>query len=291
MRDKPVMCIAGLGLIGGSMALALKRKRFARRIVGVDVSPRTLKLALVKGVIDEAESSLVKGAFKADILLLSMPINEIIRSLRILSDAEVRCSLIMDTGSTKTDIIAAASESKIMSSCFVGGHPMAGSEKSGIESAHPDIFSGATFFLTPLQNTEPSALEMAKSLVYSLDSTPLEITPERHDRIVAFTSHLPYLVSLGLSHTVSNESTIFSELPKAISSGFKSSTRLSVSPSELWADILSSNSKNIIEALDLFNSSLKIFSDILRRSDTEQLRKVLALIRSKHEALLEDREE
>jgi len=240
------VAIVGVGLIGGSFALALKKAGFTGRVIGVSSEP-SLRAGMEIGAIDEG-AELAEAAARADLMYLSQPIGKIMDTLFRL-DAHLRPGgLVTDAGSTKSAIVAQAAKS-VTRRQFLGGHPMAGKETRGAAAADADLFAGRTYVLTPREPAEldtPAAQEF-REWVRRIGAKPFVLTPEEHDRIVAYTSHLPQLMSTALGATVAER---VAEDELAISGpGLQDSTRLALSSYELWRDIVATNAAAIDGAL------------------------------------------
>jgi prephenate dehydrogenase len=250
-----VVAIAGVGLIGGSFALALRKAGFRGRIIGVS-SPAAIREALRLGVIDEA-LPLEEAAAWSDLIYLSQPILRILDTIRRL-DAIVRPgALITDAGSTKGEIVRCASE-HIRRGRFLGGHPMAGKESRGVAEAEADLFRGRTYVLTPAAPAEleaPAAAELV-DWIRRIGARPLVLDPDHHDRVVAFTSHLPQLVSTALAATLAGQ-TQLDALEQVAGPGLRDTTRLALSPFEIWRDILATNREPIRQALAAYLETLE----------------------------------
>ena len=250
-----VVAIAGVGLIGGSFALALRKAGFGGRIIGVS-SPATIQEALRLGVIDEA-LPLEEAAARSDLIYLSQPILRILDTIRRL-DAVVRPgALITDAGSTKGEIVRCASE-HIRRARFLGGHPMAGKESRGVAEAEADLFRDRTYVLTP---AAPADLESAAATelvdwIRRIGARPLVLDPDHHDRVVAFTSHLPQLVSTALAATLAGQ-TQLDALEQVAGPGLRDTTRLALSPFDIWRDILVTNREPIRQALAAYLEKLE----------------------------------
>ena len=249
------VAIFGVGLIGGSFALALRRAGFAGRILGVS-SPPTLQSALDRRVID-AGSPAREAAQAADLIYLSQPILRIVETLPDLNQWVHPRALITDAGSTKSTIVARATD--VISRCqFLGGHPMAGREQRGVEAAEAGLFEGRPYVLTPRLPAEletPVAREML-DWIGKIGAFPVILGPEEHDRIVAFTSHLPQLASTGLAALLDGR-----EEPQSRVFGpaLVDSTRLALSSFDVWGDILATNRAPIQAALRAYISKLEAF--------------------------------
>jgi prephenate dehydrogenase len=242
-----VVAIAGVGLIGGSFGLALRKAGFEGRIIGVS-SPRTVKAALERGAIHEA-LPLAEAAAQADVVFLAQPIETILETLGEL-DRHVRPgTLITDAGSTKAAIVQRAAE-KIHNGRFVGGHPMAGKEARGVEAADADLFQGRPWVLTSPE-AELETGELVKWIA-KLGARLLILPAAEHDRLVGMVSHLPQLLSTALASTFAPEPDIARIAgPAAIDL-----TRLALSPYDIWRDILTTNTAEIDAALASFIARL-----------------------------------
>lgn len=250
------VAIVGVGLIGGSFALALRASGYAGKIVGVS-SPEAVRVALERGVIGLA-LPLAEAAALADLIYLARPIEGILSVLDEL-DAHVKPStLITDAGSTKGAICARAAE-KIQRGRFVGGHPMAGKEARGAAEAEASLFRGRPYILT-------SACPELEQLIVKFGARVVVMTPEEHDRLVALTSHLPQLISTALAASIGTEPDAF----RVAGPAAMDLTRLALSPYEIWRDIFATNAPNIDAALGVFIAKLESLRDELRSPRIEQ---------------------
>jgi prephenate dehydrogenase len=257
------VAIIGLGLIGGSFALALRKHGFQGPIVGVGRRP-TLDKALAAGIIDEGFEKLEPGVRHAGLIYLATPISVILDLLPRVRNAAADNALVTDVGSTKAQIVDKASVLFFESPVFIGGHPMAGSEKRGIENADADLFRGATYVLTPARREylqAPAARDF-RPWLDRFGARVVEMDAELHDEIVAWTSHLPQLVATALAATVS-EHVCADDLALA-GGGLRDTTRLADSPYSIWRDICLTNSINILEALDALLQKIEYLKENLR---------------------------
>ena len=235
--------IAGVGLIGGSFALALRRAGFEGKILGVS-SPATIATALAHRVIDES-LPLAEAAAQSDLIYLAQPIHKILETIDAL-DAHVRPgTLVTDAGSTKAVICARAAE-KIRRANFVGGHPMAGKESRGVEGADADLFRGRPYVLTARHPELETWIERIGAHLVFLD--PLE-----HDRLVAAASHLPQMASVALASLIGEEAA-----GRVAGPGAQEMTRLAMSSYEIWRDILATNAQPVDAALATFIVKLEV---------------------------------
>jgi prephenate dehydrogenase len=255
------VAIFGVGLIGGSFALALRKAGFDGRIVGVS-SDHTIRAALSAGVIDEA-LPVQQAAAQADLLYLSQPIWKIIDSLAELNSLVQPGTLITDAGSTKLAIVDRASQ-VISRGQFLGGHPMAGRERRGVEAAEADLFQGRPYVLTPRAPSEletPAAREFL-SWIPRIGSFPVIMNPQEHDRTVALTSHLPQLAATALAAMLDERQEARTGV---YGPALVDSTRLALSSFDIWGDIFDTNRDQILVALDSYIAKLEVFRHALDR--------------------------
>ena len=249
-RPWRVVTIAGVGLIGGSFTLALRKAGFEGRIIGVS-SPRTVQAAIERGAIQEA-LPLEEAAAQSDVVFLSQPIEKILETLGVLDQYVRPGTLITDAGSTKAAIVERATRT-IHTGRFVGGHPMAGKEARGVEAADADLFQGRPWVLT---SPEPELERWIKKIGARL----VVLGAAEHDRLVGLVSHLPQLLSTALASAFASEPAAMRIAgPAAIDL-----TRLAVSPYDIWRDILATNTTEIDEALAKFIARLQEIRTNLR---------------------------
>ena len=241
--------IVGLGLMGGSLALALKDK--CSGITAVEVDAHARHIGLERGLVNHVTKNLEDGLKHADILVLATPVRatlETLEKLNRLSYHTNRTLLVLDLGSTKAEV---ASAMALLPKTFsgIGGHPMCGKETSGLEYADASLYKDAVFVLTPQSNTDKKILGLARQIISAIGSIPIEMDAEKHDRLAALTSHLPYLLACSLVLTVSSEGDVDPIVWKMVSSGFKDTTRVASSDVQMLIDILETNKASIKNAL------------------------------------------
>ncbi len=243
--------IVGLGLIGGSWGLALKARGVAARRVGCD-RPEVLERALAAGVVDEGTVDPLAAVRDADLVILATPVGPILDLLQQLKGAVSPRALITDVGSTKRLICQRARDHFGDEPLFLGGHPLAGKERSGLENADAKLLEGARYVLTPLlpNHLNDPRVKAFSALLEAVGARPFVTEASTHDRAVAFLSHLPQLLSTGLSSMIAEQS-VEDFLPVELAgSGFRDLTRLAESPYNLWRDICLTNIENIQSALE-----------------------------------------
>lgn len=260
------IAIAGVGLIGGSFALAARKAGFSGRILGVS-SPSTIREALDLEVIDEGVS-IDEACRRADLVYLAQPILRIIAMLPLLKPHLRPGALVTDAGSTKVQIVDAA-EHAFEPGQFVGGHPMAGKEVRGVAAADADLFAGRPYVLTPVRESDlrSGVAGDLLTLIERIRARPVILLADAHDRIVAYTSHLPQLLSTALASTLSS----VSDTEQVAGPSVIDLTRLALSPFEMWSDILLTNSRHVSAALDEIIDKLMFLKDNMTSSALESV--------------------
>lgn len=257
--------IIGVGLIGGSLGLALKENRPNFKIVGID-KQEIIEKAIARGAIDEGIVNLEEGIKEADIVIIATPVKTILNLLTQINSFLKKGCIITDTGSTKGQIVERADKVLSKDIFFIGGHPMAGSEEYGIDSANPHLFQDRTYILTPTKKSNLIAIEKISSLIKMIGANRLILNPLEHDRIVGAVSHLPQIMAVSLINMVSelvqkeNNNNYF----KAVGAGFKDMTRIALSPYKVWEDICNTNQENILEMIQEFRNYLGVIEDKLK---------------------------
>ncbi len=272
------LAIVGLGLMGGSMALAMRDH--ADRITGIDPDEGARCQALARGLVDSATDDLFEGVNRADVVLLATPVRVIVEMLEMLIGSYLRSNtLVIDIGSTKQDIVDAMAKLPIGVNA-VGGHPMTGKENGGIDEADESLYRNRPFVLCPSRRTTPAARLHAKSFVETLGAIPIEMEAERHDQIVAGISHLPYLLSATLVATVARQAQNDKAYWELAAGGFRDTSRLAASDVTMMGDILSTNTKAVATLLAQFRMQLAMLETMLIAGDEERLSESLQPIRT-----------
>ena len=275
MRLFNKVAIVGVGLVGGSIALAIKNKGLAKEVIGVSRHKKTLLLAKRMGAIDKGalDLNIIRDA---DLVILATPVSAITKLAAKISKIVKKECLITDVGSTKQAIV---SELERIFPNYVGSHPLAGSEKRGILNADPRILKDSLCIFTPTGNTNKAAQEKIARFWSMLGARVVYLTSGVHDRILSFVSHLPHLVAFSLIDTVP------SSYLKFASAGLKDTTRVAASDSEIWSDIFLSNKNNILESIDIFQANLSKIKSAIQKKDKEQLISIFKLAKRKRESL------
>jgi len=267
--------IIGLGQIGGSLAMDLTGRRIVRRVVGYDVDPKVMDKAEEMGIIDEAATSLEEALSAADLVISAVPIREIIRITptvcRMIRDG----AAIMDVAGTKGDIVQLVARQE-RAVTYIGGHPMAGDEGAGIDAASAGKFAGCAFVLTPIAHADNGWMKTVTHLVESIDATPVVMSPEEHDRIIAATSHLPYALAVALTRVAIRRSETYHALPDLIGGSFKSAARVAASSPDLTRDMFLTNRRNVVCAIEDLIMELNVLKDAIGRSREPFLSNMIA---------------
>lgn len=278
LQDSKI-AIVGLGLMGGSLALALKGK--CARLYGIDSQPATLELALTKTIVDRADSDPVKFLPQADFVILATPVPAIIGFLQKLPSLTQYPCIVLDLGSTKKQIVQAMAA---LPERFdpIGGHPICGKEKLGLEHAEASLYQGASFVVTALERTSKRARSAIQQVIAAIGAHSIEMAAEDHDRALAATSHFPHLLSSALTLSTPQEFAPF------VGTGFKSTSRLAGTPAHMTMGILQSNRQNILNALQAFRNSLDEITSALQAENYAQLELLLNQSRAAYQSLVDN---
>ena len=238
------LAVIGTGLIGASVALAAKRAGVLR-VAGFDPDPPSLEAAVGRGAIDDPTDSLAAALAEADLAVVAAPVAHLATQTRAALEASSEACTVTDVGSTKGAVCEAARGS----SRFIGGHPVCGSEARGAEHASEELFDGATWFLTPLAETEPFRHRLVHGFVSSLGATPVAVDPQAHDRLVAITSHLPHVLANLLVNQAGSRRIDGHEPLAAAGGSLRDMTRVAGANPRIWVDIFIDNAEPLKESL------------------------------------------
>jgi prephenate dehydrogenase len=280
MTDLRHITIVGCGLLGGSFALALRRAGFTGRITACG-GKRSPQLAVERGVVDSLEESFDRGEIcEADLIYLAAPIGAIIDFLKTRGQQIKPGAIVTDAGSTKVEICRTARACLPANVTFIGGHPMAGSEHTGVEYARADLFDRATYALIAEPGIDETAFNQFKATVEAIGAHPLLVEAEAHDAAVALISHLPQLVASTLATLLGAEhdgAVAERELAQRLAaSGWRDTTRLAASAWSVWRDICLTNQPNISAALGAMIAELQALKDSLDARDFNAVRTLFA---------------
>ena len=265
--------IAGLGLIGASMALGIKRDHPDYEILGYNRSQASRDIALERGIIDRATDDFASFAPLADVIILTLPIKQTIAFIQELAGLNLKEGVIIsDAGSTKSAIVTAAEENFVGKSArFIGGHPMAGSHKTGAASADVNLFENAYYIFTPSSLTTPDTLEEMKDLLSGLHARFIEIDAEEHDRVTSQISHFPHILASGLMEQTASYAEQHEMTRRFAAGGFRDMTRIAESEPGMWTSILLSNRETIVERIEDFKDRLDEIGQAISKGDENQI--------------------
>ena len=265
------LVVVGLGLIGGSFAKGLRESGLCREVVGVDLDAPSRKQAVALGVVDRCEEDLAAACVGADVIQLAVPILAMEKVLARLAKLDLGAAVITDVGSAKGNVVreARAVFGERLPR-FVPGHPIAGSEQSGVEASNAALFRRHKVILTPLAETDPAALALVDRLWRALDADVEHMSVERHDEVLAATSHLPHLLAFGLVDSLAKRNENL-EIFRYAAGGFRDFTRIAGSDPTMWHDIFLANRDAVLRTLDTYRSDLDALRDAIAEGDGHQL--------------------
>ena len=268
------VAIIGVGLIGGSLGLDIKKRGLAHEVVGVSRHKKSIDLALKRRAIDRGSLSLsiIKGA---DLVIFAAPVNTIINLHKAINKYISKSCIVTDVGGTKNAI---SNSLEGIFPAYIGSHPLAGSEKRGIANASLGVFDGSLCVLTLGKHKVSSAsLKKIKEMWHKLGARTIILTPKDHDKYLAFASHLPHVIAYSLIDSVPKKALKFS------AKGLKDTTRIASSDPLLWSDILLTNSGNLLMAINSFENSLKKIKSAVKDNNAKALRKILSQSKTKRD--------
>ena len=257
--------------MGSSFALALQRAGLVERVTGFSPSPSSTAMALQMGVIDKVAASAALAVEGADLVLLAVPVSATPSTLQAIAQVIHKDTLVMDVGSTKGDVVLAARNSLgTLLPCFVPAHPICGKEVSGVQNADVDLYKGKKVILTPLPETAPAQVALARQLWQALGSHVSQMSPEAHDAAYAAVSHLPHLLAFAMMHSLQGQDQGEQYMALA-GSGFRDFTRIAASEPAMWRDILLANRDELLAQSHLFQQSLQALEQLITAGDAAQL--------------------
>ncbi|MFZ6017535.1 MAG: prephenate dehydrogenase [Nitrospirota bacterium] len=274
--------ILGVGLIGASFALAMKKYGLCNKVMGCGRSVENLQKAKDKGIIDSFTLDHAKACEGSDLVLFATPVGSFIDIAKKIQGSLRSGTIVTDVGSVKGRLVHDMEALMPEGVHFVGSHPIAGSDKSGIDDARADLFNNAKCIITPAEKTDRNALEKVIQIWKTFGSIVKLINPDEHDRIYASVSHLPHLLAYAIVNTVADIDSLYL---KFSGQGFMDTTRIASSSPELWRDICILNKSNLLESIDIFKKNLDMLSQYLRASDSESLEREFKKARTLREGI------
>jgi prephenate dehydrogenase len=275
----PTLAIIGVGLLGGSLALAARSRRLADRIVGMGQHPEALARACQRGLIDEGFLDIAPAVRRAQAVVVCTPVDHIVDHVVAAADACARGTMLTDVGSIKAVIVRGLQSRLPAGQTFIGSHPLAGSEKCGADHADAHLFAGRLVVVTPAENDDPDHVQRVTAFWQALGAQVKLMTPEDHDRAVAMTSHLPHLLAAALAGVLP------AELHALAATGFRDTTRVAAGDPSLWTGILLHNREAILPALLSFEGALARFREALANGDRDAVNVLLTQGKRRRDAL------
>lgn len=278
--------IIGVGLIGGSLAIVLKKKGLADTIVGIGRGTANLEAAVRLGIIDSFSFDFKEGIEGADLVVIATPVLKIADTIRKARPYLKKGSIVTDVGSVKKAVIEEVTPLMPEGVHFVPGHPIAGTENSGAEAAFPELFMERKCILTPAPSTDPAALDTIKTLWEEAGSVVSVMDADVHDRILAAVSHLPHMIAYTLVNSVADVEGRGVDAISYSAGGFRDFTRIASSSPEMWSDICAMNRDSIVEMIEGFQKRLEGLKAQIKNGDLDSVRKDFERAKNVRDSLL-----
>lgn len=283
-------CVAvlGVGLIGGSIARAIKKHKLSREIVGYGRNEEELQKAVSLGVVDRSAASVAEAVKNADLIILAVPMGAFEKLFHEMSDSMLPNVIITDVGSAKASVVSAAKAAfGALPEGLVPAHPIAGKEKSGVEASLDSLFENRRTIVTPTENSSDVAVAAVTALWEGIGAEVVIMTPEHHDQVLAATSHLPHLLAFSLVDTLSKMQE-HSEIFQFSAGGFRDFTRIASSDPVMWRDICLYNKKAILTVLKQYERQLKALESAISSQDGDEIEKIFNNAKSARDAHITD---
>jgi prephenate dehydrogenase len=275
--------LAGVGLLGGSLGLALKQRKLADLVVGFVRRQESIKECETYGAVDSATMDLHEGISGAELVVLCTPIAKMQSLVKQMRPALAKGAIVTDVGSVKGSVVRELEDLVAkQGGTFIGSHPMAGAERMGVAAARGDLFNNAVCIVTPTSKSNKAAVENVEELWRSVGARPLRMSPELHDELVSRSSHLPHVLAATLANAVLDP-----KQPKQqgalCANGFRDTTRIASGSPEMWRDIALANRENLISALDSFIEDLRNFRRFLKSKDEKAISKFFDIAKKRRD--------
>jgi prephenate dehydrogenase len=280
------LAIVGVGLIGGSLARALRERGEVGEVVGIGRGEANLRKAVELGVIDRYATDPCAGVAGADVVFLATPVCSIAAMLERIAPALAAGCIVTDGGSVKEEIVAPCERLMPAGTHFVGGHPIAGTEHSGVEASFATLFRGRRCILTPTERTDGAALRKVACIWEAAGSEVIMMDVVKHDRVVAAISHLPHMVAYSLVNAVEGYDRFDESILRYSAGGFRDFTRIASSDPEMWRDIALMNRDAVLEMMDLFTGYFGRLRSLVEQGDGEGMRQFFAESKELRDAIL-----
>jgi prephenate dehydrogenase len=263
---KKTVVIVGVGLIGGSLAAALRSRKLVQTIIGVGRDSARLELARQAGLIDKSSTDLAAAAAQADVIVFCTPVDRVAQGVREAVQHARPGTLLTDVGSVKQPICDALRDIPT----FIGSHPIAGSHRQGFEAADANLFEGRTCVVTPLPSATTAQVIRVERLWQGIGMRTVQMSPDDHDQALAMTSHLPHLVASALASTLTEAN------QPLTGSGFRDTTRIAAGDPDLWTSILLQNGQHVIRGIEAVQRQLEAYKQSLAAQNGEQIKRLLS---------------
>jgi len=273
------IAIIGVGLIGGSIGLAVRKNKLASKVIGIGRRKVSIDRAIRRSAIDAGTLNLKQGIKGADLIIIATPVDKVEVKIAEVAKYAQKGVIVIDVNSTKQRIVNSAEKCLPKDIFFVGTHPMAGSEQAGVFSSDAELFRGSICIMTPTSRTDKKVLKKVKSFWKNIGAEIKIMSPKLHDDIVAAISHLPHILAYALCNTVSSK-----EL-KMAGTGFKDVTRIARSNPRMWEEIFIQNQKSLLRSITVFQKNLDVFKDDIIKKRRTSLSKKLTLAKRKRDLL------
>ena len=279
MKPGSTVAIVGVGLIGGSAGMAVRKRLAGVQVVGIGRNRNRLNKAIKLGAVDQVTTSWEQGVADADLVIVCTPVGQIVRHVRQLAGFCKPGAIITDAGSTKQTIVRGLAKGLPQGISFVGSHPMAGSDKSGVGFAEANLYEDRTVVITPIASTSDLARKTVKRFWKQLGAKVVEMKPAEHDRAVAMISHLPHVVSSVLSSSATAEQL------KLAATGWSDMTRIAAADPELWLQIFNENKNDVLRCIDSYMKKLDKFRQALETDNQRIMLRYLETGKQNRDAL------
>jgi prephenate dehydrogenase len=279
MKRWKTVAVVGVGLIGGSVGLALRKRGLAESVVGIGRRQVSLRIARRVGAVTNTTVELAKGVAEAELVVVCTPAGRIIDDVRTAAAHCPPGTLITDAGSVKQPLVAALDEGLPRGCRYLGSHPLAGSEKSGAAHADAELFEGRVAIITPTRNTRGEDFDLIEEFWKGLGSVVVQMPPDEHDRALALTSHLPHVAAAALAAVVPEK------LFRLCGTGMTDTTRLAAGDVELWKQILMLNRDNVLAALEQYGAKLTALHAAVRDGQWDDVARILTAAKKNRDAL------
>ncbi|MEN6451797.1 MAG: prephenate dehydrogenase/arogenate dehydrogenase family protein [Thermoguttaceae bacterium] len=279
MKQWDTVAIVGVGLIGGSIGLALRQRNLAKSVVGIGRGQPSLRIARRVGAVTHTTIDLNKGVADAELVIVCTPVGHVVEQVKQAAQHCLEQTLITDTGSAKQQLVETLDGGLAHGCRFLGSHPLAGSEKTGAQNASADLFDGRVAIITPTINTRAEDFDLLAEFWQSLGSVVVRMSPEEHDEALAMTSHLPHVAAAVLALTMPEK------YFRLAGRGVLDTTRVAASDPQLWCQVLKQNRENILTALEEYGGKLSAMHAAIRDNDQETIARFLTQARKNRNAL------